>query len=138
MAVFMLALLGFPIFGGAGFFAKWYIIQAALQSPSPQTRLAVILVLTSVVSAGYYLGVIMTMFMKPRPETLPVPTARVGGATRWVIGLAAVLLIVLGFFPNALVSATHTPGAALHTAAPAPTGPNVITLQAPQQQALAR
>jgi NADH-quinone oxidoreductase subunit N len=32
MAVFMLALLGFPIFGGAGFFAKWYILQAALDA----------------------------------------------------------------------------------------------------------
>src|SRR4026208_1643769 len=27
MAVFMLALLGFPIFGGIGFFAKWYVLQ---------------------------------------------------------------------------------------------------------------
>ena len=33
MAVFMLALLGFPIFGGIGFFAKWYVLQAALQAP---------------------------------------------------------------------------------------------------------
>ena len=48
MAVFMLALLGFPIFGGMGFFAKWYVIKAALQAPQPQTVLAVILVLTSV------------------------------------------------------------------------------------------
>ena len=31
MAVFMLALLGFPIFGGIGFFAKWYVLQAALR-----------------------------------------------------------------------------------------------------------
>ena len=54
MAVIMLALLGFPIFGGAGFFAKWYVLQAALQAPVPQTTLAVVLVLTTVVSAGYY------------------------------------------------------------------------------------
>mgnify|MGYP006198573879 CR=1 FL=1 len=33
MAVIMLALLGFPIFGGGGFFAKWYVIRAALQAP---------------------------------------------------------------------------------------------------------
>ena len=46
MAVFMLALLGFPIFGGIGFFAKWYVLQAALQSAFPQTRLALILVVT--------------------------------------------------------------------------------------------
>src|SRR5581483_8304887 len=57
MAVFMLALLGFPIAGGMGFFAKWYVLQAALQSFRPQTVLAVALVVTSVVSAGYYLAV---------------------------------------------------------------------------------
>ena len=57
MAVFMLALLGFPIFGGIGFFAKWYVLKAALQAPHPQTMLAVVLVLTSVISAGYYLYV---------------------------------------------------------------------------------
>lgn len=113
MAVFMLALLGFPIFGGAGFFAKWYIIQSALQSSVPQTRLAVILVLTSVISAGYYLGVVMAMFMKPRPDALAVPTGRVGGATRWVIGISAVALLLLGLFPNSLVRATHLPGTAL-------------------------
>ena len=56
--VIMLALLGFPIFGGAGFFAKWYVLQAALQAPVRQTTLAVVLVLTTVVSAGYYLWVV--------------------------------------------------------------------------------
>jgi NADH-quinone oxidoreductase subunit N len=141
MAIFMLALLGFPIFGGAGFFAKWYIVQAALQSTSPQSRLAVILVVTSVISAGYYMGVIMVMFMKPRPETLPAPTARVGGATRWVIGLAAVILIALGIFPNALVRATQSEGTALSapaTTPASPTAPNVTVLPAPPQEALAR
>ncbi|MGI8509619.1 MAG: NADH-quinone oxidoreductase subunit N [Gemmatimonadaceae bacterium] len=108
MAVFMLALLGFPIFGGAGFFAKWYIIQAALQSAAPQSRLAVILVIASVVSAGYYMNVVMVMFMKSRPEgTRPTSISRVGVPTRWVIGVAAVVLLVLGVLPNALVTATR-------------------------------
>jgi NADH-quinone oxidoreductase subunit N len=98
MAVFMLALLGFPIFGGAGFFAKWYMIQAALQSPSPQVRLAVILVVTSVISAGYYLYVVMVMFMRPRPVDRPA-TAPVLPATRWVIAAAAVLILAIGLYP---------------------------------------
>ena len=72
MGVFMLSLLGFPIFGGIGFFAKWYMLKAALQAPEPQTLLAVVLVLTTVVSAGYYLYVVMVMFMKPRSEARPV------------------------------------------------------------------
>jgi len=77
MAVFMLALLGFPIFGGIGFFAKWYVLQAALQAPFPQTRLAVLLVVTSLVSAGYYLYVVMVMFMKPRNALAVLPARTV-------------------------------------------------------------
>jgi NADH-quinone oxidoreductase subunit N len=106
MAVFMLALLGFPIFGGIGFFAKWYVLQAALQAPSPQTRLAVILVLTSLVSAGYYLYVVMVMFMKPRASASPIP-ARTGGWTRAVVWGSAAIILILGLFPDAVVSFTQ-------------------------------
>ena len=106
MAIFMLSLLGFPVFGGAGFFAKWYVIKAALQTPSPQTRLAVVLVLTSVVSAGYYLYVVMVMFMRPRSATAIAP-ARAGGLTRFVVAAAAILLVGLGFFPERLVRLTR-------------------------------
>ena len=102
MAIFMLALLGFPIFGGLGFFAKYWIIQSALQAPSPQTKLAIILVLTSLVSAGYYLYVVMVMFMRPRsPDALPV--APLGNWTRFVIGASAVLILALGVLPNSVV-----------------------------------
>ena len=106
MAVFMLALLGFPIFGGIGFFAKWYVLQAALQAPFPQTRLAVLLVLTSVVSAGYYLYVVMVMFMKPRDNaaSLPEPT---GGWTRAVVWGSAAVILIFGLFPDAIVSFTR-------------------------------
>ncbi|MEO7040829.1 MAG: NADH-quinone oxidoreductase subunit N [Gemmatimonadaceae bacterium] len=117
MGVCMLSLLGFPIFGGAGFFAKWYVLQAALQSAAPQTHLAVILVLTSVISCGYYMYVVLVMFMKPRGavETVSDP-ASVGSATRWVIGLATVILLVLGIYPNPLVSLTQQAGSYLKPA----------------------
>jgi NADH-quinone oxidoreductase subunit N len=106
MAVFMLALLGFPIFGGIGFFAKWYVLQAALQAPSPQTRLAVILVLTSVVSAGYYLYVVMVMFMKPRTSASLLP-AHTSGWTRAVVWGSAAIILIFGLFPDAVVSLTQ-------------------------------
>ena len=106
MSIFMLALLGFPFFGGAGFFAKYYVVQAALQAPSPHTRLAVILVLTSVISAGYYLAVVMVMFMRPRNSAVPVP-ARTGGLTRGVIVASAIALFLLGIFPERLVRLTR-------------------------------
>jgi NADH-quinone oxidoreductase subunit N len=103
MAVFMLALLGFPIFGGMGFLAKYWIIQSALQAPEPQTRLAVILVLASLVSAGYYLYVVLVMFMRPRPADAPMPPRRAGGWTQLVIASAAVLILFFGILPNAIL-----------------------------------
>jgi len=102
MAVLMLALMGFPIFGGAGFCAKWYVLQAALNAPVKQTTLAIVLVLTTVISAGYYLYVVMLMFMRPRPEGLPEPEQS-GGLTRVVLAVTVVLLLVLGIVPERAV-----------------------------------
>ena len=103
MTVFMFALLGFPIVGGIGFLAKWYVLQAALQAPAPQARLAVLLVITTVISAGYYLQVVRVMYMKPRPAN-SVTAAPVGGLTRLVIAAAAILIVVLGLFPDSIAS----------------------------------
>lgn len=101
MAVFLLALLGFPAFGGIGFFAKWYLLRAALDSALNLNTLAVILVVTSVVSAGYYLQVVRVMFMQPRPEGAPEPAA-VGPFTRTVLTATAVLIVVFGLYPTPL------------------------------------
>ena len=117
MAVFMLALLGFPVFGGIGFFAKWYVLQAALQAPFPQTRLAVLLVVTSLVSAGYYLYVVMVMFMKPRNAGAAVPQ-RTGGFTRAVVWGSAAVILIFGLFPDAIVAFTRQSAPSLTTAAP--------------------
>jgi NADH-quinone oxidoreductase subunit N len=99
MSVFMLALMGFPVFGGAGFLAKWYILKAALQAPQPQTALAVTLVLTTVISAGYYLYVIMVMFMRPRAADAAVvgPTH---GWTKFVVVACAAAILILGVAPD--------------------------------------
>jgi NADH-quinone oxidoreductase subunit N len=127
MTIFMLALLGFPIFGGMGFFAKWYILQEALRAESPQTILAVILVLTSVISAGYYLYVVMVMFMKPRPAN--VDSGRIiGGWTRLVIAAAAVIIIVFGIFPNPVVDWTRANRVSKPPAAPALPSGSIATL----------
>jgi NADH-quinone oxidoreductase subunit N len=98
MSVIMLALLGFPIFGGGGFFAKWYVLQAALQAPAHQTMLAVVLVLTTVVSAGYYLHVLVVMFMRaPGDGETTAPTAPL---TRALLVVTVGALLVLGVYPN--------------------------------------
>ncbi len=102
MAVYMLALLGFPVFGGIGFFAKWYVLKAALQAEEPQIALAVTLVLTTVVSAGYYLYVIMVMFMRPRPANSEAVTPTPGW-TRFVMVATAAAILILGIFPDQTV-----------------------------------
>jgi NADH-quinone oxidoreductase subunit N len=109
MTVFMLALLGFPIFGGMGFFAKWYVLQAAIQAPAPQTRLAVILVLTTTISAGYYLGLVVAMFMKPRPAgAAALPPA--GILSRAVIVMSVALILVFGAWPDPIVKLVNRHG----------------------------
>jgi NADH-quinone oxidoreductase subunit N len=104
MSVFMLALLGFPIFGGIGFFAKWLLVRATLESPFPGGRgLAIVLVITSVISAGYYLYVVMVMFMRSRSDAAGsgAPAgARGAWPTRFVVAAMAIAILVFGILPG--------------------------------------
>jgi NADH-quinone oxidoreductase subunit N len=68
MAIAMLSLLGIP--PTAGFFGKYFLISAAIGSNL--TWLAIALVITSVVSAGFYLRVIMTMYMRESTSDEPI------------------------------------------------------------------
>lgn len=118
MAVFFLAFLGMPLVGGMGFFAKWYLLQSALQASAPQTQLSIILVISSVISAGYYLKVIASMFMRARPEgqSVPASTPLAGG----LIAATALLILVLGVYPTPVarfVQFART-GAAVSSGAP--------------------
>ena len=119
MAVFMLALLGFPVVGGMGFIAKWNVLQAALEQN--KNYLAIWLVITSVVSAGYYLYVVMVMFMRARPHDAPV-LAATPGATRFIIAATAALILFFGILPQpvlrfARVSTLQSPSAVAPTTA---------------------
>jgi NADH-quinone oxidoreductase subunit N len=99
MTVFLLSLMGFPVFGGAGFLAKWFVLKAALQAPQPQIALAVVLVLTTVISAGYYLYVVMVMFMRPRSATANAPI-ETPAWTQFVMVACATAILVLGVMPE--------------------------------------
>jgi NADH-quinone oxidoreductase subunit N len=103
MTVFMFALLGFPVLGGAGFLAKWFVLKAALQAEQPQIALAVVLVLTTVISAGYYLYVVMVMFMRPRAANVPVPP-ETPAWTQFVMVACAAAILVIGVMPQVSVS----------------------------------
>jgi NADH-quinone oxidoreductase subunit N len=96
MAACMLSLLGFP--GTAGFIGKWYILTSATGSGYPV--LAAILVLTSVVSAGYYLPVIMAMYMKPRLHAQAHADVTLPRLVRRTLAAVVVLVIGYGVLPN--------------------------------------
>ena len=104
MAASMLSLLGFP--ATAGFIGKWYILATA--TGGNQTAIAVLLVLTSVISAGYYLPVIMSMYMKPRLHDRSHDNARLPGMVRGMLVLVLAATMVFGIWPGrALTAARH-------------------------------
>jgi len=104
MAISMLSLLGFP--GTAGFMGKWYILSAA--TGGGFTTLAVVLVLTSVVSAGYYLPVIMAMYMKPRAHERVHADTVLPGTMRGVLVALVLALLVFGVWPNRALQAARS------------------------------
>ena len=111
MAVFMMSLLGFPIAGGIGFLAKWYVLEAALRSPDlPQVALATTIVLTSVISAGYYLRVVQVMFMRPPAEGVAHETAaaQTGWMTEAVVFASVVIVLFFGVYPTPIIALTES------------------------------
>jgi NADH-quinone oxidoreductase subunit N len=94
MTIFLLSLGGFPPLGG--FIAKWYVFTAAMQAG--YNWLAIIGVLTSVVSVFFYLRIIVMMYMTPSATPLRFPAVpRLAGAA--LIG-SAVLVLYLGVLPT--------------------------------------
>jgi len=106
LAVCMLSLLGFP--GTAGFIGKWYILIAA--TSSGQNVLAAILVLTSVVSAGDYLPVIMAMYMKPEPIAAAHVDVVLDRWGRAAVAAAVAGLLLFGVWPNRLFDLARSAG----------------------------
>ena len=104
LSVCMLSLLGFP--GTIGFIGKWYILTAAVSEG--QFILPVILVLTSVLSAGYYLPVIMAMYMRPAPSADRYAGVGLSPTATGVIAVSVAAVILFGFWPNELLELAGT------------------------------
>lgn len=102
MALFMLSLTGIP--PTAGFFAKFYLFTAVVDAGL--AWLAVIGILFSVVSAFYYLRVIVYMYMRSADGEA---AADGGGSPDLNIGLALAALgvIVLGVLPGPVLDAAR-------------------------------
>ena len=122
MAIFMFALAGIPPF--VGFFAKFFIFSAAAEAG--WIGLVVIGVINSVISAFYYLSVVVAMYFRsekeaapaapvkarkskdkaaPAPATAPAPVpqapalATSQNAIRLAVVLAAIGTVAVGLYP---------------------------------------
>ncbi len=97
MAYFMLSLTGIPPTGG--FSAKFYVFRAALEADL--FWLAVVGVLTSVVSGFYYLRVVYLMYMYDGEGELIA-----GRPLKFAVYVMALVTLVLGLFPGGLFDLT--------------------------------
>jgi NADH-quinone oxidoreductase subunit N len=96
MTFFLLSLGGFPPLGG--FIAKWYVFTAAIQAG--YTWLAIIGVLTSVVSVFFYLRVIVMMYMTPADADVRTTLPGVPQLAGLAIIVSALIVLYLGVLPT--------------------------------------
>jgi NADH-quinone oxidoreductase subunit N len=97
MTISLLSLAGIP--PAAGFFGKFFLFQAAVNSNL--TGLAIIGVLNSIVALYYYLVVIKVMYVdhgkdEDRPIVITRPYA-------WVLGISSVVVLFLGIVPTQVI-----------------------------------
>ncbi len=103
LALFMLALTGIPPL--SGFWAKYYVFLAGIEAGL--AWLVVVAVISSVISAFFYLRVLVVAYLQePAGETEP-PAGR-APALGLALGLAGGLTVAIGLAPEVLVSAART------------------------------
>ena len=107
LAMIMFSLAGVPPL--AGFFAKFYVFQAAIQANL--YWLAVIGVLASVVAAYYYLRIVKMMYFDPSAEAFDRP----GGAVRTVLAIAGLVMLLFWIYPAPVVEAATAAAHSLYT-----------------------
>ncbi len=96
MAVFMFSLAGVPPFGG--FFGKYYVFLAAVKAN--MTWLAIVGVLTSLISAYYYLRLVVLMYFQDGKGDVSVKPSL---AAMVAVCISALLILQLGLYPSAVV-----------------------------------
>ncbi|MEO5918115.1 MAG: NADH-quinone oxidoreductase subunit N [Candidatus Limnocylindrales bacterium] len=103
MTLFLLSLTGIP--PTAGFFAKAYVILAAVQASQAGTDilglLAVVAVLNAAAAAFYYLRVVVYMFMRDPASDEP---GLAHGRLMWIgLAVTALLTVAFGLIPGPLL-----------------------------------
>ena len=97
LTLFLLSLIGIPITGG--FFAKFYVFLAAMQSNL--IGLTIVGVINSAVAAYYYLRIIVFMYMREPRQEVPVTPVPMG--LGFALGLSLAITIYLGVQPTRIL-----------------------------------
>ncbi len=101
LAVCLISLTGIP--PTAGFIAKLYVFDAAIQADL--VWLAIVGVLNSVISAYYYLRVVLNMYARdPEEEATFLPSPYLGAA----LAISVIGLIFVGVYPSPLIEASES------------------------------
>ncbi len=106
----MLSLLGFP--GTLGFIGKWMILLSLVGQG--HFMIAVIVVLASLVSAGYYLPVIMSAYMRPEAADSSHSEIVVSRPVAGTLALAVLLIVVLGVWPTPAIETAMASAGSLY------------------------
>ena len=101
LSLYLLSLLGLPV--TAGFFGKFYIFKAAVNSHL--IWLAVLMAVNSVIGAYYYLRVIVVMYMREgSAEAMAAAPVRFPLAVNVVLAVTAIGTVYFGLFPNQVLN----------------------------------
>ncbi len=109
LAVLMFSMAGIPPL--AGFWGKFYVFMAAIQAEL--YTLSILGVLTSVVSAFYYLRIVKVMYFDDALETFDRVQSR---SVRLVMALSTAVVLLFTFLPAPLVTGAKAAAAVLFPA----------------------
>jgi NADH-quinone oxidoreductase subunit N len=102
LALCLLSLAGIP--ATSGFVGKFFVFKAAIEKGAEGGRLfyslAVIGVVNSLISLGYYLRVVYTLYMKDSVETDGAPP--LSASDGLALAVCGATVLVLGIFPAAI------------------------------------
>jgi len=97
MAITMFALAGVPPL--AGFFGKYYVFVAAIRSNL--TWLAIVGIISSLISVYFYLRIVVLMYFKPSESDYK---AKYGFAEFFAVAISVLFVIVLGLAPGTFIN----------------------------------
>jgi NADH-quinone oxidoreductase subunit N len=95
-SLFLVSLAGIP--PTAGFFGKWFVFRAAMESG--YYLLTIIAFLNSVIGVYYYLRVLVFMYMREPAAGAPFATPMRSGYVNAALVLSAILVVWLGIAPS--------------------------------------